>query len=221
MGLHAGRPRLAEGEPRQYVTTPPACRDCTLWLRQGHWEVVDFLESQTGVEPKGQTSAGEVIAPFDPSTPLEADIFDQKYAGVLDVADPLSAEGDQDAVGLPLDASGLARPGDSGWPQEEYEKQQARWRQAVANRPERLAVEVWIEQHPNSHLDKKLARKPSLAPEWRRQISRHIDWLSAQGAEAAQAAEAVHEAGQKRQNQRALQRAVLLSQVPDEETGQQ
>ena len=183
--------------------------------------MVDFLESQTGVEPKSQTSAGEVIAPFDPSTLLEADVFGQKYAGVLDVADPLSIEGDQGAAGLPVDASGLARPGDAGWPQEEYEKQQARWQQAVANRPEQLAVEVWTEQHPNSHLDQKLARKPALAPEWRQQISRHIEWLRAQGAEAAQAAEAVHEAGLKRQEQKDRKRAALLSQVPDEETGQE
>ena len=189
--------------------------------RKGHWEVVDFLESQTGIEPKGQTGTGEVIAPFDPSTPLEADVFGQKYAAVFDVADPLSAEGDQGEAEIPLDASGQPQPGEAGWPLVEYEKQQRRWRLAVANRPERLALEVWVEQHPNSYLDKKLASKPSLASEWRQQISRHIKWMRAQGAEADKTAYAVYEAGQKRQEEKARQREVLLSQVPDEETGQQ
>ena len=82
-------------------------------------------------------------------------------------------------------------------------------------------MEVWIEQHPNSYLDKKLASKPSIASEWRQQISRHIKWLRAQGAEADKAAYAVYEAGQKRQEEKARQREVLLSQIPDEETGQQ
>ena len=57
--------------------------------------------------------------------------------------------------------------------------------------------------------------------EWRQQISRHIKWLRAQGAEADKAAYAVYEAGQKRQEEKARQREVLLSQIPDEETGQQ
>ena len=233
MGLHTSRPRMAKGELRQPVTAPPALCDRPSLPRQGHWDVVDFLESHTGVHPKSQTSAGEVIAPFDPSTPLEADVFGQKYAGVLDVADPLSAEQDVgleqrarvqgrdhlavDASGLPVDASGLARPGEAGWPQEEYERQQARWRQAVANRPEHLAVEGWIEQHPHSHLAQRVACQPGLPSEWRRQISGHIEWLRAQGIEAAQAAEAVYEAGQKRQEEKERQRVALLSQVPDDQ----
>ena len=37
--------------------------------RNGHWEIVDFLESESGVAPKEATASGEVVAPYDPSTP--------------------------------------------------------------------------------------------------------------------------------------------------------
>ena len=186
--------------------------------RKGHWEVVDFLESRTSLAPKEATSSGEVIAPYDPTTPLEAHIFREKYAHVLDEVDPVSAEGYSGPDLLPEDASGLPRPGDPDFAhQAEYEEQQERWRQAVANVPERLALESWIARHPDSFLARKVARDPGLLAEWRQQIRRYVDWMRAQGADPAVALAEIREATRLRDEEKARQRAELLRRMPDED----
>jgi hypothetical protein len=143
--------------------------------RNGHWEIVDFLESESGVAPKEATASGEVVAPYDPSTPQEADLVRQQYADILKAVDLCKSL-------PPADASGLPRPGEAGFVQrEEYMRQQERWRAAAADLPQRLAVELWVAHHPDSFLAKKLARQPALALQWRRQVSRHVEWLKEQG----------------------------------------
>lgn len=214
--LLAACPEAAEAEDGWQFTP------VDLAWRKGHWAVVDLLESRTSIAPKLRTASGEIVAPFDPSTPLEADVFREKYAQVLDAVDPASA--DAVAGGAPDqppdDASGLPRPGEAAYaPQQAaYDAQQEQWRRAVASRAELapLAVEEWIARHPASHLALKVARDPNLPTVWRRQVALHVEWMRAQGADPVQALRAVREAGRASDEEKARQRAELLSQMPDE-----
>jgi len=147
------------------------------WCK-GHWEVVDLLESQSGVAPRLATAAGEVVAPYDPSTPQEADLLRQQHAADVNSANGHNKSGAPPQP--PADASGLPRPGEVAFMlEEEYAAQQARWQTAAANRPQKLAVEAWIARNPHSFLAKKVAAEPTLPQEWRRQIARHLEWLEA------------------------------------------